>query len=224
MDRMKFEVSGIDLQGKSISLSLRGVPDICPICHISVHPKTVTTVFLSELGMAQTVFRCTHQKCQELFIGTYKEESNYGLTLDKVSPKNPIEKSFPENIKECSPTFIEIFNQALAAEADNLTQLVGIGLRKALEFLIKDYAVKNNKEDEENIRRIFLGKCINTYIDDSNIKECAKRAVWLGNDETHYTRKWDDRDINDLKILVMLTVNWIDNVMLTETYISEMED
>ena len=55
------------------------------------------------------------------------------------------------------------------------------------------------------------------------MKECAKRAAWLGNDETHYTRKWEDKDVKDLKLLVHLTVNWIDNVLLTQKYISEMD-
>jgi hypothetical protein len=54
------------------------------------------------------------------------------------------------------------------------------------------------------------------------VKECAKRAAWLGNDETHYTRKWETKDVSDLKLLVKLTVNWIDNVLLTEKYIAEM--
>jgi hypothetical protein len=35
-----------------------------------------------------------------------------------------------------SPTFVEIYNQSLAAEAMRLSQLTGIGLRKALEFLV----------------------------------------------------------------------------------------
>ena len=40
---------------------------------------------------------------------------------------------------------------------------------------------------------------ISRYIDDSNIKNVAKRAVWLGNDETHYIRKWEDKDLSFLK-------------------------
>jgi hypothetical protein len=69
---------------------------------------------------------------------------------------------------------------------------------------------------------MFLGKCIDTYINDLNLKECARRAAWLGNDETHYIRKWEDKDVNDLKTLIRLTVNWIENVLLTEEYISSM--
>ena len=70
----------------------------------------------------------------------------------------------------------------------------------ALEFLIKDYACLENPDKEEVIKKTLLGKCINEYILDSNVKACAKRATWLGNDETHYVRKWTDQDISDLKI------------------------
>ena len=221
---MHFKTKSSDIYGDYHPLEFEGVPEKCPICHRSVETNVITTFYASELGMAQAVFRCPREKCQELFIGTYKEESIFSLTLDKVSPKYPIEQSFQETIKECSPTFVEIYNQAIAAEAYNLTQLVGMGMRKALEFLIKNYAIKKNKEDEENIKKMHLGPCIDKYIIDQNIKQCAKRAVWLGNDETHYIRKWNDRDINDLKTLIRLTVNWIDNSMLTEKYISEMEE
>ena len=51
-----------------------------------------------------------------------------------------------------------------------------------------------------------------------------KRAVWLGNDETHYVRKWEDKDISDLKRLIKLTVNWIENNLLTQDYMSTMEE
>ena len=33
----------------------------------------------------------------------------------------------------------------------------------------------------------------------------------LGDDETHYERRWIDKDLNDLKNLIRLTVNWIAN-------------
>jgi hypothetical protein len=55
------------------------------------------------------------------------------------------------------------------------------------------------------------------------VKACAKRAAWLGNDETHYVRKWTDKDVRDLKILITLTINWINNVLLTRKYTAEMQ-
>ena len=60
----------------------------------------------------------------------------------------------------------------------------------------------------EKIYKTALGSCINK-IDNSSIKELARCATWLGNDETHYIRKWEDRDIHDLKNLIDLTCQYI---------------
>jgi hypothetical protein len=34
-------------------------------------------------------------------------------------------------------------------------------------------------------------------------------ATYLGNDETHYVRKWDTKDVKDLKNIIHLAVLWI---------------
>lgn len=62
---------------------------------------------------------------------------------------------------------------------------------------------------------------IQTKIQDPNLKNCAERATWLGNDETHYLRIWD-KDIEDEKILITLCVNWIHNHLLTRGYVRSM--
>ena len=47
-------------------------------------------------------------------------------------------------------------------------------------------------------------------IDNLQLKIVASRATWLGNDQTHYEQKYTDNDINDLKRLIKLSVNWIE--------------
>jgi Domain of unknown function (DUF4145) len=117
---------------------------------------------------------------------------------------------------------VEIRNQVAVAESGNLDQLVGIGLRKALEFLVKDFAISQHKAEEENIKKMMLGPCINQYLPDGKIKQCAERAAWLGNDETHYVRRWEEKDVNDLRNLIRLTENWIDSHLATDGYIGDM--
>jgi len=97
-----------------------------------------------------------------------------------------------------------------------------MGLRKALEFLIKDYICYKNPEKEIEIKKLFLGNCISIYIDNSRLKNISERAVWLGNDETHYIRKWKNQDIKDLKNLINITVSWIDTELLADKYEKEM--
>jgi hypothetical protein len=65
---------------------------------------------------------------------------------------------------------------------------------------------------------------INDYVNESRIKSTARRVVWLGNDETHYYRTWEDKDIKDMKILIDLTLHWIESEELTRKYEEDMTD
>ena len=116
--------------------------------------------------------------------------------------------------------FYEIFAATQFAEEMGLKEICGMGYRKALEFLIRDYIKLT--VDEEKTKKLTLSTCINNYIDDPKIKEAVKRAVWLGNDETHYYRTWDDKDLQDLKILLHITMNFVDSNLTLERYTKEM--
>jgi hypothetical protein len=98
----------------------------------------------------------------------------------------------------------------------------GVGYRKALEFLIKDYLIRKCPDDRAAIEDKRLGQVIESYVEDRNIKEVAKRAAWLGNDETHYKRRWVDKDLNDLKRLIRLVLHWIEVAHETEEALSSM--
>ena len=103
---------------------------------------------------------------------------------DKLAPQTPEEAQLPESVVDVSSNFVEIYNQALAAEAFGLDQITGIGLRKALEFLIKDFLINQNPQSADEVKAKMLGKCIDENVTDANIKATAKLATWLGNDET----------------------------------------
>jgi len=118
--------------------------------------------------------------------------------------------------------FPEIYAQAIAAESYGLDQVAGGGYRKALEFLVKDYCISINRDAEAEIKSSYLGVCIKKYIDNPQVKLCAERAAWLGNDEIHYERRWTDKDIVNLKELIMLTMNWIHSSILTRKYADDM--
>ena len=149
------------------------------------------------------------------------EEDIYAL--HELLPPKPISKrDFAPELREISPTFVEIYNQAYATGQLGLEQICGVGYRKALEFLVKDFACLENPGATEHIKNMFLGNCIRDYISDARIQGCAKRAVWLGNDETHYVRRWTGKDISDLKILIDLVIFWISSVLLTRKYTAEM--
>ncbi|MGX5485233.1 hypothetical protein ACWKS0_19040 [Bacillus cereus] len=108
-------------------------------------------------------------------------------------------KEFPPEIEQASRSFIEIYHQSERAESEGLSHIAGMGYRKALEFLIKDYLINTQGQNRDDIENKFLGRCINENISEQRIKDAANRASWLGNDETHYVRKWVNKDVEDLK-------------------------
>jgi len=209
------------------------IPDTCPICHYSSSPVQLT-MSLIDRGREkalQIIYRCPRIKCQSAFIATYWQNNNHrsntpnGIyVLRRTSPSSPQKQKFEESIKAVSPLFVEIYTQASEAEQRGLDQVAGVGFRKALEHLIKDYCISISPEDENLIKATSLGKCIKDHVEDPNIKTCSKRAVWLGNDETHYVRKWEDKDIHDLKSLIHLTMSWIDSSIRTKELLSDMPE
>jgi len=209
------------------------LPNLCPICHYAVSPHFVSATSNSDTrnidSEVNAAFKCTAPNCYRLFIATYKKKQlSAGSTsgsffLIDTAPKTYKASPHEAEITSNFPSFIKIFSQAEAAEANGLDEIAGVGYRKALEFLIKDYCIHKMPEKSESIKITNLGSVIDNFVEDTNLKNCSKRATWLGNDETHYTKKWDDRDINDLKILIKLSCSWINSNLLTEKYLQEMQ-
>ena len=209
------QIAAVFLEGQKETVSFVSFPDECPICHTSVIPKHLTSAFTTSKNIIQATYQCSNQKCQRLFFATYHRDNNTGYySHTSVEPIVAKKEVFSEEIFSPSTSFVTIYNQALAAESMNLHEVVGIALRKAIEFLVKDYAIAKNPAASDDIKREQLGKCIESYIDDSKIEKCFKRATWLGNDETHYSRLWADKDINDLKSLIRISVNGLENLLL----------
>ncbi|WP_198951634.1 DUF4145 domain-containing protein [Salimicrobium humidisoli] len=199
------------------------LPNQCPRCNTVQQPKFVVAYRLNEKVM-ETLFLCNSKYCNGLFICKYfVTEGIYTDTGQLINsyPKNPERVNFQEEINTISPLFVDIYNESKEAEDRGLLHIAGMGYRKSLEFLIKDYLISFKEEDEKTIKELFLGKCIKGYLSD-NIKQVAERATWLGNDETHYHRKWEDKDIKDLKILIDLTIHYISSEIQTKRYIDEM--
>lgn len=187
----------------------------CPFCHSIIVPKYL---YLESFRLFAC---CPNNTCNSHFV---LGQNNKGEYVRIIPNSIPVKKGFSEIITSISPSFSEIYNQAYHAEQANLDQICGVGYRKALEFLIKDYLISKEEDDakKENIKNKFLNNCIQDDVQNDNIKNVAKRAVWLGNDETHYIRKWADKDVSHLKQLIDLTIKWIESEMETEQVLQEM--
>ncbi|MBI5613548.1 DUF4145 domain-containing protein [Candidatus Gottesmanbacteria bacterium] len=205
-------------------------PDTCPACGKGISPITCYSYGVDTWrryeGFLQVVYRCPREECNRLFITSYFP-SQYGgindtLYLNKTFLLDSVEiEKFTESIAKISEKFPRIYNQAKIAEDNGLDTIAGPGYRKALEFLVKDYLIKTNPKLEEHVKKVQLGDAIK-MVDDTRIKSCAERAAWLGNDETHYARQWEDKDMQDLKNLIKMVVDWIDLVERSKEYESSM--
>jgi hypothetical protein len=222
-----------DLQ-KNIPINLDQFPDKCPICNRHVKPILLAAHLLSTgFRPLHVAFICPALDCGSMFIGSYRvwkspaDKSTTNLSQTQVL-RYVEEVKFPQTIQTISPLFCATYNQALRAEENGLDQICGPDYRKALEYLVKDYLLtyrfKEDKKTHETVLRTQLGTCIDRYIDEERIKAVAKRAAWLGNDETHYYRKWTEKDVADLKVLVSMTVSWIDLLVQSDAYIKEMPE
>lgn len=165
------------------------------------------------VGVAtDVVYQCSNLKCKRLFIVHYQSEQEHGevqnTIINGVSPYSTAEIKVSTNIQEICDRYYEIYKQAHLAEMMGLTDICGMGYRKALEFLIKDYIVFLNSDnldfDKDQILKKPLSQIIKDHIDNKRLKELSERAVWLGNDETHYLRKWIEKDVSDLKKIISI--------------------
>ncbi len=214
--------------GKQINLSQ--VPDSCPFCHHAIDPIIqfgyCNTVRWQTEKCLQVIYRCTKKDCDNLFIAYYRSEGGNcdGFIFSSIRPMDKSGRIFTETVSRISPSFCTIYNQSLSAEQDGLKEICGVGYRKAIEFLVKDYLISKYPDQEESVKKKSLGNCIKDDIVNDNIKAMAKRATWLGNDETHYLRKWEGKELDDLKRLIDATLYWIEMEKLTEDTVTDMPE
>lgn len=197
----------------------------CPRCKSQVAPNPLFSIAYDKndgKSYVAIISYCTG--CHDVFITRYK--------MGTVLPKNPVafysdglicsepiypsEHDFGKEIYQLSPQFCKIYNQSLSAESHCLNELAGLGYRKALEFLIKDFAIHEFPAAEEDIKKKSLSQCIADHISDNRIKDLAQRSAWIGNDEAHYIRKQQDLDVSDMKDFIMATVYFIGIILITE--------
>lgn len=203
-------------------------PNSCPLCHRVIEPNVVTGRFRDNRERLMVVYSCTGRECGRLFIAHYwggNALRRKVWRLGKVEPCEPKPMEISDRVKQLSERYVKIREQVSVAEAAELDEIVGMGLRKALDFLVRDFAKHKRVEaDYTEIAEGRLGAVIRKYITDPRMNACAKRAAWLGNDQTHYVVKWEKQDIEDLKRILEVTANWIDSDLATEEAVEAMPD
>lgn len=209
------------------------LPNRCPQCHHAIDPRPLGGVVRTHEVMGRSAieafFQCPQRDCLCAFIGRYVGEydrsaNEHRYHLRSTTPFAPEPPQHSPEVVAVSPQFVAIFAESSAANGWGLKEIAGCGYRKALEFLVKDYCAKLVPERAEEIKARLLGQVIDDFVPDVGIKACAKRAAWLGNDETHYARRWTEHDLEDLKKLIALTESWITTAERTKAYLAAMPD
>ncbi|MEZ7496846.1 hypothetical protein QO206_15225 [Leeuwenhoekiella aequorea] len=208
-------------------------PNICPHCHVVNRPEPkweAKTKDTDNVDSNISVWQCANSECRKLFIALYQLVGTKPQLIRFLNgyPKGP---DWPQPILELEngngedneqSRFIITYLQSLEAENYGLNEIAGMGFRKAVEYLVKDWAIKNNPDDSEKIRSLWLGQVIKKYYD-GDLKDILERATWLGNDQAHYNKLFEEYDIDVLKELIALIMVELDRQHKMNHYIETIQ-
>lgn len=217
-------------QGKQIDLK---DPNVCPHCHITINPYHrwhSATQDADNKPTILTAWQCSNDDCKKYFIVKYKDQGGREFIFERFLNGLPKGPDWPKPIAELkngktindeSPEdsrFIKIYLQSLEAEMHGLDELAGMGFRKAIEYLVKDWAIQNNPNDKDKIiEDLWLGQVIDEYYD-GDLKDILERATWLGNDQSHYNKLFEEYDVEVLKELIDLIMVELDRQYKMDHY------
>lgn len=193
------------------------LPDRCPNCDAVGYHYLVSLAQNPESPIQyDALFYCNG--CHDFFQISYVDPlgTNDTELLVRKTYGSIQEETFSLSLSTLSPEFVETFHDAEAAERSHRLKIVGPGYRKALEYLVKDYAIHLHPEDEVNIGKIPLAQVIKEYIDHPQIQALSKGSSWLGNDHTHTVKKHESYTLADLKRFVIAVAKYIDLELTVE--------
>lgn len=189
------------------------IDPLCPYCETAYKPQPLSSYHDDQ--SIYSMLYCPHC-CKAYYVNSVIEPNYYDLDIPHnayaydilPSPKTKIK--IPVEIIDISMRFYDIYQQAVESEKYHLNELAGMGYRKALEFLVRDYCLYKNPDDAEKIQDLPLSQCITKYLQNTQASTLAKASAWIGNDETHYLRQHVDKDINDLKNYLSAFISYVE--------------
>ena len=211
-------------------------PNICPHCHVVNEPHLKYVLNCKNDKKEDeliTVWQCSNKKCYRLFAADYKRRDSTSFTFNRFLNGLPKGPEWPEPILELKSgkqegeestesNFIKTYLQSLEAENYGLDEIAGMGYRKAIEYLVKDWAIQKNPDKKDDIQKKWLGAVIKDYYT-GDLKEILERATWLGNDQAHYNKLFEEYDINILKELIDLIMVELDREYKKAHYIESIK-
>lgn len=190
------------------------IPIICPNCSSYLQPIVKDCKILIFDKDSLLVISYIGNCCNTPFYATYRYHKNYKTTLLDVYPhlKSII---LPDNIKNLTPRFANLYEQAYTAEQNGHIELAGCGYRNSIEILIKDFAIQKLKASKDEVSKLSLYDAIGKYLPEVNIDTSAADVIRvLGNDYTHYQRKYDDIDFIVVKKYLEIFIQQVETKLL----------
>lgn len=175
--------------------------DECPICHYGIDLSQDAWINYHDMHSAEqshfeifSIHICPH--CHRGFVVEHnmvikpnKKGDNESVVNEEsqtVYPHSTPDLNIDEQIRKISPRFYDIYRQCLIAKNEGLSDLYGMGFRKALEQLVTDFAINKHLAEKDKILAMSLHNRIENYFRDSDAKTALMACKWLGNNETHY--------------------------------------
>lgn len=179
------------------------IPKGCPHCYSGEFPIVFSsTKTILKDGSTSTIVMVQCPVCSKFFALQYilkgGEHGGWKTELIPYTYQPIVTISVPEKFDKFSPDFKVIYKQAEIAYKLKLNKICGMGYRKAIEQLVKDFLIFSNPNDKEKILKLNLSQAINR-IDNDKIKILSKAVTYLANDHVHLINKHPDRDIEDIR-------------------------
>ncbi|EOS7926194.1 hypothetical protein AB1I58_08360 [Enterococcus hirae] len=218
----RYDISQYDLTQNNIltkDVALE-IPRICAHCKNTGEQVYINGVELPKKNSAntETLLTTACQFCGEVSLHFFNDEFPGSKHLFSIPPLTSTidldTMNISSNIINKFPDFIKILKQAKEAERANLDQLAGMGYRKALEFLVTDFLLEypqNNISEEwiKNPTTSLSNKIAN--LPNERIKVLSKAISFIGNDETHYSKRHPEHDVESIKMFLKTLISDIEN-------------
>ena len=214
------------------------IPNSCPYCHVANSPTKLwgqESRDIDDINITFASWTCGNIKCRRVFITQHRldeDEKEWKLSgFLNGFPKGPdwptpileLKCGISSNLNEKPDSkFIKTYLQSLVAENKGLDELSGMGYRKSIEYLVKDWAISIYPEKKDEIFHNWLAYVIENFFQ-GDLKEILQRATWLGNDQSHYNQVFQDYNINDLKELIALIMVDLDREHKKKQYITNIQ-
>ncbi len=193
--------------------------DVCPLCGVAIDMGKETTEMFHDIvedDQRECNVVCVHlcPHCHKLFVSLHNMYDGnvaqyYRDISHQVFPYSQSDLIVSEELKQVSPKFEDLYLQAYKAKTYGLKDIYGMALRKAFEWLVKDYALYLFPEAEDLIAAKKLAGCIDAYIDNPRIKHLATSCRLIGNNETHWKNSNSPEDLELLEKVLDAVIYYI---------------